>query len=115
MLKEFIAELTAAQEALKENEQMKVEVKALEERRDELLKEVKELESDLKSSQKEATDFEYQYNESQKQIEDTPAFTEYGVGLDTLFIGSLNGNILIAQKIEQFVANLQSQFSTNKV
>jgi hypothetical protein len=98
MLHELIETLQHAQRAIKENGQLEIEVKSLEETIINLKDEKTKLEEELASA-----------NSQISELEENPSFEESFLGLDTLKWELQNGNLIIQQKVENFIHSLQKQ------
>lgn len=99
MLQDLIEQLQFAQKAIKENGQLEVEVKSMEQEIDELKDENRVLEEKLQSA----------YN-AINELEENPSFESTFLGLDTLKWTLDSGNLAITQRIESFLDGLQKNF-----
>lgn len=104
MLHDLIETLQHAQRAIKENGQLDVEVKALEEKVTLLENENSDLEEKLESAYR-----------AVQEAEDSPSFETTFLGIDTLNWHLDNGNLIIQQRMESFIESLQKEFSASAV
>lgn len=104
MLQELIEELQHAQRAIKENSQLEVEVKSLEQTVDGMKDENKTLEEELQSARN-----------AVNELEENPSFEKTFLGLDTLNWQLESGNLVIQQRMESFIESLQKEFSASAV